>query len=148
MGFWSLDASFMYKNGSYKPRSSPSSFHFSLVAMGTARTALWFSSPCQSTRVVHPANVSCFLPRFIHQADVKHTLMIDRGDPHWISTIRSAYFGYFGWDRLECKCQVGSSRRMNRKCLLSPEFVNVLVQCCIDFGSSAAIVMTVEMLAG
>ena len=74
--------------------------------------------------------------------------MIDRGDPHWISAIRSAYFGYFGWDRLECKCQVGSSRSVNRKCLLSPEFVNVLVQCCIDFGSSAAIVMTVEMLAG
>ena len=63
----------------------------------------------------------------IRRADAKHTLVIDLRDPHWIPTPRDTYFGKIGRNRLECKCHVGSSGGLNRKCLLSPKFVNIFV---------------------
>jgi len=59
-GLWSLDASFMNMNGIYNPRACPSCCHFLLVAMETALTASSSPAFAESTRVVHPARISCY----------------------------------------------------------------------------------------
>ena len=54
----------MNSKGTNSPRSSPSCFHFSVVAIDTARTVASSLASFQSMRVVQPIGISYFCKRW------------------------------------------------------------------------------------
>ena len=133
----------------YEPRCSPSSFHFSLVAIGTARTCSSSSAFSQSTRVVHPRKLvsDYFLISFIAfecSGLGELTLMIYSGNSKWIAAFCIALIHEIGRYRLKGECHVGSCRFVDCHGLFPPKCVYIFVELHIDLGAGAPIVVAAE----
>ncbi len=69
------------------------------------------------------------------------TLVVYLGDSHCVSAASDACFGESGWDGLEGEGHVGAGGGLSGDGLLSPEFVDVFVEGCVDLGGGATIVV-------
>lgn len=69
------------------------------------------------------------------------TLVIDPWEPQWVSTFRDTLIDEIDGNRLEGEGHIGTSSFMRRKCLRSPEGVNIFVQLDINLRARTTIIM-------